>query len=157
MLPDAASYRQGESCTMVKLQALAKVVTPTASLCSAGADLRLQITLMPRLTCKLIHSLQELSQPRALDDKHSPWIELLTSAHHVGHHAWGQPGGSARCEAADEGAVQIQDHGHAPLELASLCITGGLSSLHSQGSASFGDAKEMVCHGTWPQAVLTGM
>ncbi len=72
------------------------------------------------ITCKLREALEELQQPRALDDKNAVGVEAPSAADHVGDGTWRQnwrpPGG----EAAQQGSVHVQHHCQTALVLRRL-------------------------------------
>ena len=82
-------------------------------------------------------------QPRALDHEHAPRVELLAAPHHIGDHAWRQPGCPRRREAADERAIQVKHDRHATLQRWRLHQQAGVRNFSTAGYGSLG-AREGV-------------
>ena len=127
-----ASSEQHHLCTASSVSACtsAAILLPlhsnAAVMQTTGLHMVAVGDITPARTCKLIEARQEGVESRALNDKYASRIELLATSHHIGHHAWRQPGCSARGEAANEGAVQVQHHSHAPFVRSSLHTIDGL-------------------------------
>lgn len=79
--------------------------------------------------------LEELCEPRALNHKHSGRVQLAARTHHVRldvrGQAWGTPGG----EAADQGAIQVQQDTQLVLGRGAVCVGwgGGARKLRKEG------------------------